>query len=280
MAEPLVILVTGASSGIGRAIVDRLSREGYTVIGTSRRASGFPADGDREGVPMIPLDVTDPSSVETAVSYVHRQYGRIDVLVNNAGFGVAGSVEDTSPEEAFAQFDTNFFGVHRMIRAVLPIMRAQQKGLIVTVSSVAAILTVPYQGMYSASKHALEALMEALRIECRPFGVKGVLVEPGDTKTGFTGSRVYCRDTHADSPYCEAFKRAMETIERSELGGTGPFRRFTCHSPEKVARTVSRVIRRKHPPVRVAVGGAYKAAVFLKRLLPDRLVEWVVSKVY
>jgi len=277
MAEPLVILVTGASSGIGRAIVDRLAREGHTVIGTSRRVSGFPQEAAGEGaVPMIPLDVTDPASVAAAVSHVYEQYGRIDVLVNNAGFGVAGSVEDTSPEEALAQFDTNFFGVHRMIRAVLPIMRGQNNGLIVTVGSVAGILTVPYQGLYSATKHALEALMEAVRIECRSFGVRGVLVEPGDTKTGFTGSRIYCRDTHGDSPYCAGFNKALATIERSEQGEPG----FACHPPEKVAQTVYRVIRRKNPPVRVTVGAAYKAAVFLKRLVPDRLAEWIVSKVY
>jgi len=280
MDKPLVILVSGASSGIGRAIVETLTREGHRVIGTSRRASGYPEKAaDPGGAAMIPLDVTDQSSVDQAVSYVYEQYGRLDVLVNNAGFGVAGSVEDTSPEEAFAQFDTNFFGVHRMVRAVLPLMRAQGSGRIVTVGSVAAILTVPYQGLYSATKHALEALMEAIRIECWSFGIKGVLVEPGDTKTGFTGSRVYCEDT-ADSPYCEAFQKAMKTIERSEQGGSGLFRRFTCHSPKKVAKTVCRAVRRKNPPVRITVGAAYKLAVFLKRLMPDRVAEFFVGNVY
>lgn len=280
MNKPLVILVTGASSGIGRAIVDRLSREGHRVIGTSRRAPGFPEGPvGPGGAAMIPLDVTDQPSVDTAVSYVYEQYGRIDVLINNAGFGVAGSVEDTSPEEAIAQFDTNFFGVHRMVRSVLPIMRAQHSGRIVTVGSVAAILTVPFQGLYSATKHALEALMESVRIECRPFGVKGVLVEPGDTRTGFTGSRIYCEDT-GESAYCEAFQDAMKTIERSERGDMKLLGKLTCHSPEKVAKTVCRMIRRRNPPVRVAVGAAYKLAVFLKRLVPDRLAEWIVSKVY
>jgi len=279
MDKPLVILVTGASSGIGRAIVDMLSREGHRVIGTSRRASGFPERAAQKGVSMIPLDVTDQSSVDAAVSYVYEQYGRVDVLVNNAGFGVAGAVEDTSPEEAFAQFDTNFFGVHRMVRGVLPIMRAQHSGLIVAVGSVAAMLTVPYQGLYSATKHALDALMEAVRMECGPFGVRGVLVEPGDTKTGFTGSRIYCEDT-ADSPYCEAFQKAMVTIERSERGELKRLKKMTCHPPEKVARTVCRVIRRKNPPVRVTVGAAYKLAVFLKRIVPDRVAEYFVKKVY
>lgn len=249
------------------------------MIGTSRRAPGFPENPEQQGIAMIPLDVADQSSVDHALSYVCEQYGRIDVLINNAGFGVAGSVEDTSPEEAFAQFDTNFFGVHRMIRGVLPIMREQASGLIVTVGSVAAILTVPFQGLYSATKHALEALMEAVRIECRSFGVKGVLVEPGDTKTGFIGSRIYCEDA-SGSPYCEAFESAMTTIERSERGEMKMLGKLTCHSPEKVAKTVCRVIRRKNPPVRIAVGASYKLAVFLKRLLPDRVVEFLVKKVY
>ena len=289
MDKPLVILVTGASSGIGRAIVEGLAREGHRVVGTSRRASGFPEEAaGGGGVSTIPLDVTDQRSVDAAVSYMCERYGRIDVLVNNAGFGVAGSVEDTSPEEAFAQFDTNFFGVHRMVRGVLPVMRAQGSGLIVTVGSVAAILTVPYQGLYSASKHALEALMEAVRIECRSFGIKGVLVEPGDTRTGFTGSRVYCGDTHGDSPYCEGFSKALATIEhadrddgslkKSKSAVLG--RRFICHPPEKVARAVCRVIKRRSPPVRVYVGTSYKLAAFLKRIAPDRVAEWVVRKVY
>lgn len=287
MADTLVILVTGASSGIGHAIVEALAGEGYIVYGTSRRAV-FP-EAEAQGVPMIPLDVTDQMSIDRAVSYVQKRHGRLDVLVNNAGFGVAGSVEDTSPEEAYGQFDTNFFGVHRLIRAVLPIMRGQGGGLIVTVGSVAGILTVPYQGLYSASKHALEALVEAVRMECRPFGIRAVLVEPGDTRTGFTGHRVYCRGAHGHSPYCAGFEKALSTIEHADREAACTGKRsapgllstsFICHPPEKVARVVCRMVRRKNPPVRVMVGGAYKLAAFLKRLVPDRVREWFVSKVY
>lgn len=288
MKKPLVILLTGASSGIGKAAVEKLAFEGHTVYGTSRSAPGFPDDGAGPGTArMIPLDVTDQASVDRAVSYIYKKHGRIDVLINNAGFGVAGSVEDTSPEEAYDQFNTNFFGVHRMCRAVLPIMRRQKKGLVVTVGSVAAILTVPYQGLYSASKHALEGLMEALRIECRPFGIRGVLIEPGDTKTGFTGSRIYCRDTHEDSPYCAFFNKALSTIEHAEREDTAPRKGskmmrkdFICHPPEKVARIICRMVRRKNPPVRVVPGAAYKLAVFLKRIMPDKICEYFISKVY
>ena len=271
-----VVLVTGASSGIGKSIAEYLKEMGCRVYGTSRKIIGECCNeiavSDNGGfIRMIRMDVCDEDSVKKAVNFVLEKEGRIDVLVNNAGFGIAGSVEDTSTEEALSQFDTNFFGVHRMCRNVAPIMRKQKKGLIVNISSVAGLISIPFQSMYSASKYAVEALSEALRIELKPFGVKVTLVEPGDTKTGFTGSRQVVKEANENSVYYEKFKKSVETMARSEMNGPDPI---------IVAKTVARVMRMKNPPIRKTVGFSYKTIVFLKRLVPSRFLSYVVGKLY
>jgi len=188
-----VVLITGASSGIGKAAAEYLMKNGYKVYGTSRKEQ---ADCTYEGssggfIKMLKLDVCSEESIEKAVNCIMKEEGRINILINCAGFGIAGSVEDTSIDEAYKQFDTNFFGVLRMCRSILPIMRAQKKGLIINVSSIAGLISIPYQSMYSASKFAIEAATEALRCEVKPFGINVSLVEPGDTKTGFTCKREF-----------------------------------------------------------------------------------------
>jgi short-subunit dehydrogenase len=272
-----VVLLTGASSGIGKVIAETLVKEGYRVYGTSRKANDAGKDkplsesGERMGsLEMIKLDVCSEESAIRAVEYVAGKEGRIDILINNAGFGIAGSVEDTSAEEAKEQFETNFFGVHRMVRCVLPVMRKQNKGLIINVSSVGGLITIPYQSMYCASKRAVEALTESLRMECAQFGVKSVLVEPGDTKTGFTGSRIYAQAAR-DSVYASECKKAVETMERDEINGK---------RPETVADVILRILKKKRPPVRKVVGIKYKVLVFIKRLIPSCLEEFIVSKMY
>jgi short-subunit dehydrogenase len=174
-----VVLITGASSGIGQALAYTLMEKGYKVYGTSRGIKNEETIKAKNGsgfIKMIPLDVCSEVSVKNAVDYILQRELAIDILVNNAGFGIAGSVEDTSPEEALSQFDTNFFGVLRMIRAVLPKMREQKNGLIINVSSVAGLISVPYQSMYSASKYAVEAMTETLRLEVKPFGIRVSMV--------------------------------------------------------------------------------------------------------
>jgi short-subunit dehydrogenase len=272
-----VVLITGASSGIGKALANILMEKGYKVYGTSRKqptgnGGGNTLQPDANGgfIKMIQLDVCSGDSVKEAVEFIVEQEGCIDVLINNAGFGIAGSVEDTSEEEAYQQFNTNFFGVHRMCRQVLPIMREQGSGLIVNVSSVAGLISIPFQSMYSASKYALEALSEAMRIEVKPFGVNVVLVEPGDTKTGFTDSRQFV-NAGSDSVYSKKFKKSINTMIKDEVNGP---------SPESVAKVIARVVEMKNPPVRVVAGLQYKVFVFLKRLLPSRFVEYVISKLY
>ena len=174
---PKTILVTGASSGIGAAIVARLSKDGHRVVGTSRDSSW--------GSQMLPLDVTSDASVRACVQQFLEREGRMDVLINNAGYLQSGAVEEVPIEQAHAQFETNYFGVARMIRAVLPAMRAQRGGLIAATSSLAGLVPLPFWGHYNASKFAVEALMETLRHELRPFGVHVAMVEPGVIKTPF-----------------------------------------------------------------------------------------------
>lgn len=269
-----VVLITGASSGIGKSTAELLMNNGYKVYGTSRKLSvekqeiASPNDGFLK---MLQLDVCNEESVKNAVDYVVAQEGSIDILVNNAGFGIAGSVEDTTPEEAYSQFNTSFFGVHRMCRQVLPIMRRRKRGLIINIGSVEGYLSIPFQSMYSAAKFALEAFTEVLRIEVKPFGIKAALVEPGDTKTSFTSSRVLVAAAKKNSDYGNRFFKSIESMAVSEQKGP---------DPKTVANIVLKIAEMKNPPVRITVGFQYKLFAFLKRILPARLVEFVISKMY
>jgi len=269
-----VILLTGASSGIGKALANSLAQNGAKVYGTSRHpanAKSVVKNATGGGfLAMIQLDVCSDESVSKAVNYVMEKEGRIDVLINNAGSGIAGSVEDTTATEAYQQFNPNFFGALRTCRAVLPIMRRQQKGLIINVGSVAGLFAIPYQSMYSASKYALEAMTEAIRMETKPFGIRAVLVEPGDTKTGFTGSRQMVAAA-STSAYEKSCTKSINTMAKSEQNAA---------EPKEILKVVNRLIGKKNPPVRVVVGFDYKLMVFAKRLLPARLVEFIVSKMY
>lgn len=272
-----VVLVTGASSGLGKAIANKLYKMGYRVYGTTRKPIEnydeiLPASEKNPGfLRMLQLDVCSEASAKKTVDIILKEEGRIDILINNAGFGIAGSVEDTSIEEAYSQLDTNFFGMLRMSRAVLPSMRKNKKGLIINTSSVAGLLSIPYQSMYSASKYAIEAVTEAMRIELKPFGIKVSMVEPGDTHTGFTDKRKYVEASKEDSPYRDKFLKSIKKMEHDELSGPGP---------EKVVNAVIRIINSKNPPIRITVGFPYKLVAILKRILPSRFVEFVLSKIY
>src|SRR5262245_2598374 len=166
MTDPQVVLITGASSGVGRAAARVLSQHGYRVFGTSRDPAGSPASPDVE---LVALDVRNDDSVAACAKSVFDRAGRVDILVNNAAYELAGALEETSVEEAKAQFETNFFGVVRMVRAVLPSMRERRQGRIVNVSSLSGVSAIPFMGIYSASKFALEGYTEALRMEVEPF---------------------------------------------------------------------------------------------------------------
>lgn len=268
-----VVLITGASSGIGKAMAQLLKEKGYKVYGTSRKPQSEnygPSDGSGF-IRMIQMDVCSEESVKAAISRLMDLEGTVDILVNNAGMGIAGSVEDSSPEEVYSQMDTNFFGMHRVIRQVAPVMRKNRNGLIVNISSVAAQFPIPFQSMYCASKAAIEAMSEVLRIEMMPFGVKVAVIEPGDTKTGFTDNRVFVKDANEASVYRDALKKSVGVMIRDEENGPDPI---------VVARVLEKVINSKNPPVRVIVGMQYKLFVFLKRFLPLKFVNYVLSKMY
>jgi NAD(P)-dependent dehydrogenase (short-subunit alcohol dehydrogenase family) len=219
------------------------------------------------------MDVGDEGSVGDGVAHVLEEAGRIDAVVNCAGFGIAGAVEDTSIEEAKGQFDTNFFGVLRVCRAVLPSMRERKRGTIVNVSSIAGLVSLPFQAFYSASKFALEGMTEALRMEVRPFGIHVVLVEPGDTRTQFTANR---RRTAAalceHSPYRAAFAEAMGVVETEEMAGV---------DPGPVAKVVSRAVHASAPDLRYTVGPAMqRLAPLIRGVLPFSVYESLMRKHY
>jgi NAD(P)-dependent dehydrogenase (short-subunit alcohol dehydrogenase family) len=201
---------------------------------------------------------------------VLEQAGRLDAVVNNAAYGLAGAVEDTSVAEAQAQFDTNFFGVHRVCRAVLPHFRAQGHGRIVIVGSLAGKVALPFQGLYCASKFALEGYAEALRMEVRPFGVQVCLVEPGDYATSFTANRR--RSMASGSPYGDMLERALAITIRDEQANKDL-------SP--LARTVLRALDLPRPPLRLPTANlAQRLLMVLRPFVPDAWVEWVVEKLY
>ncbi len=266
-----VVLITGASSGIGKSCAEYMAGLGYKVYGTSRKVQGNAFEELDNGVTMVRMDVCSQESVKETVESIISREGEIGIVVNNAGMGIAGAVEDTSPQEVFLQMDTNFFGVHRVIRQILPHMREKGRGLIINMSSVGALFPIPYQSMYVAAKAAVEGMTGSLRNELRPFGIKVSYVEPGDTKTGFTGSRVMTKDSREGSAYYEYCKKSVAVMERDETSGPDPI---------TVARVVARLAERKNPPVCVTVGLKYKILVFLKRLFPKALESFLLSKMY
>jgi NAD(P)-dependent dehydrogenase (short-subunit alcohol dehydrogenase family) len=266
-----VILITGASSGIGKACARYLAERGYRVYGTSRKIAGDDTVEDGS-VRMIRMDVNDDRSVSSGIARVLQDAGRLDVVVNNAGFGIAGAIEDTSIEEAKDLFETNLFGLLRVCRTVLPKMREQGAGTIVNISSLAGRIGLPYQGLYSATKFAVEGLTEALRMEVKPFGIKVVLIEPGDFCTGFTANRVHTAASKEDSAYRERFQRTFKVAESDEGRGS---------SPEKIARLLHQILQNPSPKVRYSTGEALqRAAAVIKGILPSKLFEWGLMKYY
>lgn len=267
--SPKVILITGASSGIGKACAEHLASKGYRVFGTCRdTANSKPASASIE---MLSMNVDDDDSVSQAVRNLIEKAGRLDGVVNNAGFALMGSVEDTSISEAKAQMETNFFGVLRVCRAVLPIMRKQGSGHIINISSLAGVLGVPFSGLYSASKFALEGMTESLRLELRPFGVSVVLIEPGDFNTQLPARRLVARESETSDVYQKNFTRFKNAQEKDES---------KAPSPEPVAFLVERILSTGAPRLRYTVGMVgQRIVVPLKRFLPQRLFEWTLCKV-
>jgi NAD(P)-dependent dehydrogenase (short-subunit alcohol dehydrogenase family) len=253
-----VILITGASAGIGRQCANHLARAGWTVVGASRRGTS----GDSwSGVEM---DVDRNDSVTGAFQRIDAEHGPVNAVLACAGWGLAGAAEQTSIEDAKAQLETNFWGAVRVVQAALPRLRARGGGHVIIMSSIGGIVGIPYQAFYSASKFALEGYAESLAYEVAPFNIHVTLVEPGNFKTDFTGARKKVEGV-VDDPYAAACRKAITVMERDETNGA---------DPADVAKVVEKVLRSTNPPRRVSVGKFdERMGIMGKRLLPFRLFE-------
>lgn len=257
-----VLIITGGSSGIGKATAELFAQRGYNVYELSRH-------GKSNGAIMhIDCDVTDETQVQTAVKEVIEKESRVDILISNAGYGISGSVEFTELEDAKRQFDVNFFGALNIVKAVLPTMRMQRCGRIVFTSSVAAVLSIPYQSFYSASKSAINSLALALRNEVADFGIEVTALMPGDVATGFTAAR---DKSIAGAEIYTHLKNAVTTMERDEQNG------MTC---EYLAKQLYRISTKRNVRPLYTAGWQYQIFVLLERLLPKRLSNWIVGLLY
>jgi NAD(P)-dependent dehydrogenase (short-subunit alcohol dehydrogenase family) len=262
-----VALVTGASAGIGKAIVRRLLRDGWTVYGAARRLDRM-ADIQAEGARVLSLDVTDDASLQKAVADLLAAEGRIDALVNNAGYGSYGAVEDVPLDEARRQFEVNVFGVARLSQLVLPGMRARGSGTIVNITSMGGRIWMPIGGWYHATKHALEVLSDAMRVETRPFGVRVVVVQPGSIKSEWGG---IAADHLVKASEGSAYRSRAEPMARALRQPP------MAADPEVVARAVSKAVNSRRPRRRYAVPWDAKLFIFLHRWLPAWAWERLIA---
>jgi len=250
-----IVVITGASQGIGLAAINLFRERGDIVYDISRTAG---------------TDITDVTAVRTFIKKVHDEHGRIDVLVNNAGFGISGSAEGTTTEDITKMFSVNFVGLANCVSAVLPYMRAQNnKPIIINISSVAGVYALPFQSFYSASKSAVTGYTNALRTEIKPFKIRCCSVLLGDIKTNFTQARQ--KNKNDDPAYADAFKRAMHRYETDESKG---------YSPEFVAKRLYKLSHKKSPAPIHTFGFLFKFLVFLQRIFPARFMNWMVAKIY
>ena len=261
-----VVLVTGDSSGIGRATCARLSGSGWIVYGASRSAV---ADVTWS---HLAVDVTDTASVAQAVAEITTQDGRLDAVVHCAGESFVGPVEEATVDEVKRHFDLNVFGSVRVIQAALPIMRAQASGKIIVIGSIGGLIGLPFQGYYSAGKFALDGLIEALRPEIAPFGIEAAILHPGDINTEIGAHRVATGNSDAASPYHERYSRYVTYYAEAEHDGS---------PPDLVARHIEKMLEAKRMPVRAAVGKTLeKLGVIGKRLMRSRHFEAVMKLAY
>lgn len=265
-----VVLVTGGSSGIGRAICTHLLQEGVTIYGTSRKVE----NGDvRNGIPFVKLDLNNPESISNAIDYLIQKEGRIDVLVNNAGTGISGAVEDTSLENFQSYFNTQVFGMMTCCKTVIPHMRNQGSGQIINISSIAGEFGLPFRGLYSASKSAVNRLSETMRMELEQWGIHVSIIQPGDFKTNINDSRIIVQGGHdPKSPYYKAFKSQYEHI--SEEVGRGK-------NPAIIGKLVWKIINSRHPKPRYIVGTFdQNLAILFNFILPKRWFQKILQNRY
>lgn len=264
-----VVLITGGSSGIGKAIGEHLTSLDFKVYGTSRKPETL--DADRFGFPLLKLDVTDPENGVKVVEEIVAKEGRIDVLINNAGVGIAGPVEETPNSEIQKAFDTNFYGPLNMMRAVLPHMRKAQSGLIINITSIAGYMGLPYRGIYSATKGALGLVAESMQMELYHLGIDICNLAPGDFNTNIAHGR-YHAPVVQGSDYASGYTRVMEVINEQMAESA---------DPAKVGKKVARIINGKNRKLHYKAGAFMeKFSVRLKQLLPDKVFEKLLLNHY
>ena len=262
----MVILITGITSGFGKAMAERLNADGHTVYGTHRKAVDF-----IPGVHYINVDATVESEVEAAVKQVADAEGRIDVFINNAGMGIGGPLEFCSLESAERQMDVNWMGMVRFLHFVLPVMRRQGGGKVICFSSIGGLMGLPFQGLYSASKFAIEGYCEALRMEVKAFNISVTVIEPGDFATHFTAQRKSVDDPEAYKVY-KTYAESLASIEHDETSGL---------KPEYLAGKISRIVKLKRPKYSYVISNLEQyLSTVLKRILPAPWFAKILSSYY
>lgn len=266
------VLITGASSGIGEAAARTLLEAGYTVYCAARRVEKMQDLADL-GAHLVEMDVTDDASMTAGVQSILDAEGSIDILINNAGYGSYGAIEDVPIDEARRQFEVNIFGLARLTQLVLPRMRENSYGKIVNISSMGGKIYTRFGGWYHATKHALEGLSDCLRLETEPFGIDVIIIEPGgiDTPWGVIASE-NLRKTSSQGAYAGAARKAADGM--AELYASD-----RLSPPSQVADTILKVVTARRPRPRYAVGFGARPAIFLRRILPDRLFDRIISSV-
>lgn len=271
MSEKKTVLITGASSGIGRATVVRLHRAGHLVFGAARRVDRM-ADLRESGINTLALDVTDDDSMRRAVERVlHETNGRLDVLINNAGYGSYGALEDVPIEEGRRQFDVNVFGLARMTQLVLPALRERREGRIVNIASIGGKIYEPLGAWYHATKFAVEGLSDCLRLELAPFGIDVVVIEPGLIKTEWPEIAMQnLQKTSGDGPYADMVKNVTNFFGQVQVPGV-----LQGSDPDVIARIIEKAIKAKRPKPRYASGRLSTISLCCRRLLSDRMFDRV-----
>ncbi len=262
-----VVLITGGSSGIGKSIGEFLKTKKYKVYGTSRDPSKF----TDFPFALVKLDVTQNDTINNAVSEILKKEGRIDILINNAGMGITGPIEETPEEEIKKAFNTNYFGAINVTKAVLPHMRKQGGGLVINITSIAGYMGLPFRGIYSATKGALELTTEAFRIELKPFNIKMTNVAPGDFATNIAAGR-YHAPVLDNSPYKKSYKNTLDIMNEHVNAGK---------DPGVMAKVILKVMQTPDPKAHYKVGEPLqKFSIVLKRILPDKVYEKMLLKHY
>lgn len=261
------VLITGATSGIGNSVGKYLSEKGYKVYGTGRN----PKEKEKDGIYFVAMDVTKTETISAAINTILEKEGKIDFLINNAGMGITGPIEETPDEEIARVFDTNYFGAVKVIKAVLPSMRKNNGGFIINITSIAGYMGLPYRGIYSATKGALELTTEAFRMELKDFNIKMANIAPGDFATNIAAGR-YHAPLLDDSPYKKQYGNTLKLMDEHVSSGEDPI---------VMARKVHAVMQKENPAIHYKVGTfIQKFSVALKHVLPDKVYEKMLLKHY